>query len=425
MHETKLIEDLSRELISNENIESIVEDKLDDFTKNQSVEVFYVDPTGRVILPLNSNYYNLGSILKDYSAISIGSVHTTNRYRLTRLSDDRYLFFKFTFPPPPEKWIYELETSDFNKPEYFLFFAAFFLFNTVCLISYSISNYFIMKRMNYHTEIAVSALNNIDDKTDFSLLKPQGYHDYDYLIDSFNTMISKIHTDVALLKKKDEELKQLIQETSHDFKTPLTSISSITQNLIDYSESLDKATVKKNLGYTLAEVNFMSKMVEELLFISSISIDNTNEEDVDLEDLVQYELDILSTGIELTLELTRGITFLANKIHITRMVKNLIRNAITYSDSEVKVVLKEDLNAISLIIENDGGGIKDKESYGVRKKTRVLDTTNGLHISMGLGSVIIRKLVERYQGSLEIIDRDGGGTVISITLPKNTKSLLL
>jgi signal transduction histidine kinase len=404
--------------ISTKNDNDIVKE-VNLFNLNRNTELYYVNSNGEIITPTDSIYFNFTNIISKHKAVDKNVLLTHDNFRVIKLTDDRFFIFKFSLPPPPNKLIHNITKRDMQKPEYIFFFLSFFLFNFVAIFSYLISNKVLSKKIRQQTNNTDRAMKQIEKREEIEYLQPTGFEDLDTLSIRMNSMIKKAYKNMEVLEKKDEELKGLIQETSHDFKTPLTSINAISQNLLDFYAKLDSETISKNLKSILAEVDFMTKMVEELLYISSLSMSKTENQIFNLSEMIENEIEIHNSNSHIKKEIKSNITLTSNQNQFQRMFKNLLSNAIINCESDVRVRLESNSSNISLTVENDGSEITNKESYGIRSKTRVIDTSNGIHISMGLGSVIIKKVVTNYNGTIDILDRPNGGTIINIKIPIN------
>jgi K+-sensing histidine kinase KdpD len=187
------------------------------------------------------------------------------------------------------------------------------------------------------------------------------------------------------------------------------------QNLIDYPERFSPEQSSRNLDRIKCEIDYMTRLVESLLFISSIALQDDKSDQVELADVVAYECEsIPCRGKEILYKGPDELPVTANEILLRRMIKNLLDNAVKNAANEVTATLKQDGASTCITVENDGSAVSDKSQYGVKRAHRTVDRMKGIHISMGLGSIIIRKIVEKYHGRVVIEDRDGGGAAISV-----------
>jgi signal transduction histidine kinase len=234
-------------------------------------------------------------------------------------------------------------------------------------------------------------------------------------------MLEVVARNLKDLQESHEAQEALIQETSHDFRTPLMSIGAIVQNLNDHRERHTPEQFARSLVTVRSEIDYMSRLIESLLFISNISLQDTSSEEMDLGELVEYECGAIPRrGRDVSFKPAPGILVAANDNLVRRMVKNLLDNAVKNAETEVCVTLLADEQLIRLTVTNDGNEIADKAQYGLKSRKRKVDKSNGIYISMGLGSIIIRKIVEKYDGHIDLSDREGGGAIITVAIPMDS-----
>lgn len=141
--------------------------------------------------------------------------------------------------------------------------------------------------------------------------------------------------------------------------------------------------------------------------------------DVNLTNLIKEELEIFDMGDKkITLNTTENLNIKGDPHLLHRLLKNALSNAVRHSETSVHVELHQSTNGIVLEVRDDGPGFKEEDlkTFGEKKYSRALQEENASHISVGLGSVIMKKIMSLHNGSLTIRNT-GSGAELSFLFP--------
>ncbi len=216
-----------------------------------------------------------------------------------------------------------------------------------------------------------------------------------------------VNEQLRLLRKQrrqyvngDKELKEAVTNISHDLRTPLTAI----WGYLDLLERQDtSAEVARYLGHIRNRAEALKQLTEELFRYSVIlaTAGELTPESCDLrgileESLLSYYAALTERGIEpgITMPDT-PVTCMVDKKAMTRIVGNLISNAIKYSDGDLSITLTE---TGELIFENTAQGL-DEVQVG-----RLFDrfyTVEAARTATGLGLSIAKTLTEQMGGRIK------------------------
>jgi len=244
-------------------------------------------------------------------------------------------------------------------------------------------------------------------------------------------IIGLYYKTVKLLfhQKKVVEIKNdLINNITHEFKTPISTISLACEALNEPKLSADAGSILRYTGMIKEENNRLTELVENLLNTASLEKGEfeLNKEKTDLHDILS---DIVKAH-HVRLEQTHGqIKFqfdASNSIvdvdpfHISNVFNNLIDNAVKYTkgEPEVKITTSDCKNGIEISIEDQGIGISKQN---LRK---IFDTfyrvpTGNIHDvkGNGIGLSYVKKMVEAHNGSIEVNSQLNKGSTFKIKLP--------
>ena len=223
----------------------------------------------------------------------------------------------------------------------------------------------------------------------------------------------KLKEDLIEKEKQENARKKLIANISHEFKTPLTIISGYSQLML--SEAKDEED-KKNLNVMISEAERLSDLVHEFLELSKLESGNIklNKEMVDINTIIKNEIDkldvdIKNKGVNVTLKLCKEAELFVDKREFTKVIENLLTNAIKFTKGDKRIVVKTYVKDEYFYYEvyNSGDTIKESDmenifnSYYKDKSTRNKKGT-------GLGLTIVKVVVDLHNGECFVKNTSDG-----------------
>ncbi len=303
---------------------------------------------------------------------------------------------------------------------------TFVIIATTLFLALSITFLYLQRKSVEAKEI----LNRLERGDLTARFEIQGFDEAGSLMLDFNRMASQIEFLVHKVQATERMRRELLQELSHDLRTPLTSLSTSLETLHTHTEELSKVDRGELLAMMRGELEYFIQLLEDLFFISEIDEPNyqSHLSEIDLAKLLEAELksrETLASGkLKWSFEdSSTQKSFKGDQQSLLRLIKNLLDNAARFAESNVKVHLRNSADAVLLEVQDDGPGMSriEIESFGERRKHRSLSKSSNFKSSLGLGSVIIKKIVQFYKGEIEILNlREQGinsnGTLIRIYL---------
>lgn len=223
-------------------------------------------------------------------------------------------------------------------------------------------------------------------------------------------------------------LKDFINNMTHEFKTPISTIQLAAEAISKDEVISDKSKLAKFNDMILNENQRMKNQVEKILQIATLEDGDYDLklEQLDLHEIIKNAIDmfgikVASTGGNIVTALSATKTTVnADKVHLTNIIHNLLDNAIKYSgDSRTITVSTEDKNGRFIIsIRDDGIGIDPNDLKHVFDKYfRV--SQGDIHDvkGFGLGLSYVKMMTEVHGGSASIKSALGKGTEVLIELP--------
>ncbi len=234
---------------------------------------------------------------------------------------------------------------------------------------------------------------------------------------------------MLIRQKKLTEIKNdLINNITHEFKTPISTISLACEALNEPILLGNPQSVPKYSGMIKDENRRLSNLVENLLNTAAIEKGEykLKKEKNDIHEIINdviknYRMHIDPRGGDITLELNADRSELnIDEFHITNSINNLIDNAVKYSGDKPNIHVSTCANDGELVIKIKDNGI------GISKtdQKKIFDTfyrvpTGNLHDvkGNGIGLSYTRKMIEAHGGSIAVKSELNNGSIFTIELP--------
>ena len=233
---------------------------------------------------------------------------------------------------------------------------------------------------------------------------PKSNYDIPYE-DKAQDEIGELSRSIEAMRKEiganEETKREMLQNISHDFKTPIAVIKSYAEAQIDGMDDGESARI------IVSQAELLKKKVNRLLQYNSLEYLKKDKEfyPVDMKELI---LEVLVnykylTEINFELDLDDNITFTGYKENLYTVVDNIIDNAKRYAKTKIKIVLKPE----RLRIYNDGDHIDEQFLNSVFKPYE-----KGSKGEFGLGMSIVRKTVDFFGLDLKVKNEEVGVSFI-------------
>ncbi|KAF2960581.1 MAG: PAS/PAC sensor signal transduction histidine kinase [Thermotoga sp. 47_83] len=236
--------------------------------------------------------------------------------------------------------------------------------------------------------------------------------------------------DVTKERKLDEMRREFIATVSHELRTPLTSIHGYAETLLE-DDLENKELVKRFLKIIEEESARMTRLINDLLDLEKMEESEVNFEmkDVDLCEVMEYVYKIIQpiaeeNEVDLVVE-CEDVVVRGNKERLIQMLLNLVDNAVKYTSLKEKGEKKVWVRAydtpdwVVLEVEDTGPGIpKEAQSRIFEKFYRVDKARSRKMGGTGLGLTIVKTIVDKHGGRIEVESEINQGTVMRVLLPK-------
>ncbi len=229
-------------------------------------------------------------------------------------------------------------------------------------------------------------------------------------------------------KKLSEIKNDFINNMTHEFKTPLATISLAVDALKNEKVLQNRDKIEYFSGIIKEESKRMNKQVETILQAALLERQELqlNLKEIHVHDVIHAALDNFHLQLEeidgkLDMQLQALSDVIeADEVHFTNVIFNLVENAVKYSKEDLLIRISSQSNAKSIIIKIEDNGI------GMNKETlkRIFEKfyrahTGNIHNvkGFGLGLSYVQTIVDAHHGKIKAESTLGKGTVFTIEMP--------
>ena len=236
---------------------------------------------------------------------------------------------------------------------------------------------------------------------------------------------------IIIMRQKQLEIMKtdFINNMTHEFKTPISSISLAAQMLKDTMVGKSPEMMKhistvindetKRLGFQVDKVLQMAMFEKEnsTLTFTELSI---NELITDI--INNFSLKVQSKGGKIISQLNAKNDYaIVDEVHFTNIIYNLMDNALKYSGEKpllLTVATRNEKEKFCIEIEDNGIGIKKEDQKRIFEKFFRVSTGNTHNIKgFGLGLAYVKKMVQEHHGTIKVESEPGLGTKFTISIP--------
>ncbi|WP_323807960.1 sensor histidine kinase [Halarcobacter mediterraneus] len=236
-----------------------------------------------------------------------------------------------------------------------------------------------------------------------------------FIISAFSFMVFLGYFLLKLFLKPMKDalhlLDRFIKDTTHELNTPVSAIITNIE-MIDIN-SLDEKLAKKIKRIDIG-AKTVSNIYEDLTYLTLNNKIISQNENLDFSLIVKQRVDYFKTladvkKIEIDAKIEKNIFIFSDKKKISKLVDNLLSNAIKYNKVKGKIFVS--LNKNSLIIEDTGKGISQKELFNLFERYSRFDNSVG---GFGIGLNIVSLIAKEYNFEIKVESKIKEGTKVSI-----------
>lgn len=298
-----------------------------------------------------------------------------------------------------------------------------------------------LNAVNTHNNVYTQKLFPFEDSNRSAYLQVIFPTKQNYILNSMNLLLPSIALVsfilcifiVALViifrqKQLNNMKNDFVNNMTHEFKTPISTISLASQMLQDPGVGKTPATLQHISNVIRDETKRLSFQVEKVLQMAIFERDKStlklNEIKINplITDIVgNFSLKVTNKGGKITSKLnaTNDVA-LIDEVHFTNVIFNLMDNALKYSDKPLLLTLEtwNEKENLRISIEDNGIGIQKDDLKRIFEKFFRVSTGNLHNVKgFGLGLAYVKKIITEHKGSIKVESEINIGTKFTITIP--------
>ena len=236
---------------------------------------------------------------------------------------------------------------------------------------------------------------------------------------------------LIIRQKKINEMKSdFINNMTHEFKTPIATISLAADTITNPKVINDETSIRHFISLIKKENSRMNKKVETILQIASL---DKKEIDFKFEnhslhsiiekvvDTIEIQVQQRNGTINLNLNAAEPVIY-GDSEHITNLVTNLLDNAIKYSPEapEITVETRNNEKGVILTVEDKGIGMSKNVQNKIFERFYRQSSGNIHDVKgFGLGLNYVKAIIDAHRGTINVSSEPGKGSKFEIFLPFN------
>lgn len=231
-------------------------------------------------------------------------------------------------------------------------------------------------------------------------------------------------------KKVSEMKSDFINNMTHEFKTPIATISLAADTITNPKVINDENSVRHFIGMIKKENSRMNKKVETILQIASLDKKEIEFkfEDVSIHTIIEHTVETIEIQVQqrngkitLHLDAAQPVIY-GDAEHLTNLVNNLLDNAIKYSPEspEINVSTRNVDKGVVFSVEDRGIGMTKAVQSKIFERFYRQSSGNVHDVKgFGLGLNYSRAIIDAHKGNITVISEPGKGSCFEVFLPFN------
>lgn len=245
------------------------------------------------------------------------------------------------------------------------------------------------------------------------------------LLLSISIIASLIYLLKTIYKQKQlaEVKNDLINNITHEFKTPIATISTALEAMKNFNALDDKVKSEKYISIANSQVSKLNLMVEKILETAALNHEELaiNKQPINLVGLIEEVIEkykiITSKKTFKFNNLIDNTILNLDKFHFENALGNIIDNAIKYGGDIITIELTSTKSSTIILIKDNGNGIYKTQKEKVFEQFYRIPMGNTHNVKgFGIGLYYTKKIIEKHGGNIHIIYDKNNNTMFKIEL---------
>lgn len=214
---------------------------------------------------------------------------------------------------------------------------------------------------------------------------------------------------ISKQKKIDAIKNDFINNITHEFKTPITTISSALEGMSNFNPTNDVEKNQKYISISRSQLSKLETMVEKILETATLNTEklSLNKVSFDFISFLKHIVDKHQTSTTKSIEFSSNLNelqFFGDSFYLENVFSNVIDNAIKYGGEKIMVNCKWVNETIQIDVTDTGNTIPKSEEKAIFEKFYRIPKGNIHDVKgYGIGLYFSKTLIEKHNGSLQLI----------------------
>lgn len=237
-------------------------------------------------------------------------------------------------------------------------------------------------------------------------------------------------------KMTDEGKKvryQFLSVLSHELKAPLNAIEGYLRMMQEKQAGDRVEDYETPIERSLQRIQGMRNLIMDLLDFTKIRLERKEEKivEVNLKDIASGAIITarpyaIQMEVDINLVVRSAAVIMADPTDMEIIFNNLVSNSVKYNKrgGKAEIILDSNENEVIIIFSDTGIGIKESDRVNLFAEfTRIKNEKTRNISGSGLGLSIVKKVVELYNGSIEVDSKPDVGSTFTVRLPKKQNNI--
>jgi len=224
-------------------------------------------------------------------------------------------------------------------------------------------------------------------------------------------------------KQLAEVKNDLISNITHEFKTPIATISVALESIKNFNAKQDKEKTSNYLNISTNQLAKLNTMVEKLLETATLDSESLQlvKEKYNITDLLQSIVDKHLLHLEKKRILlhtnTEEILAFVDVFHIENAINNIVDNAIKYGGDKITIQLEQNAESFIIDVSDNGNTLTKANKEKIFEQFYRVPKGNIHNVKgFGIGLYYTKKIIEKHNGTIQL-DLENKQTTFKLTLP--------
>ena len=241
--------------------------------------------------------------------------------------------------------------------------------------------------------------------------------------DEIGRLARTMNAMLGRLQAAQERQRRFVADASHELRSPLTNIRAQVE--VDLARPDDAQPLETEQA-VLTETLRLERLVDDLLTLARADESQAGRfTPVDIDDIAFQEIERIrpQTAVRIDASAISGAQISGDPAQLSRLVRNVLENAVRYADEHVVLTLSERAETVTLTVSDDGPGIPHADQERIFQRFTRLDEARARAAGgAGLGLAIAREIATRHQGTIRVDPVYEPGARLIVTLPTRRSS---